>query len=81
MSTGLTWVTLYDIQGSSVPDGTGSMIVFSDYDEAKKFALWNARYAGLSYGGNQLAWTLYTSSPNDNGYILSSTSPVFTAFT
>lgn len=80
MSTGLTWVTAYDNVGASEPNGGMSVMVFSDYNEAKQYTLWNAKYVGASYGSNQVVWAIYTESPNQNGYVVASATPTFVPF-
>ena len=83
MSTGLTWVTLYDQDAASKPFSASWAMSFSDYNEALNFALWQAKFAYYAAGpGNAyLLYTIYTTSPNNNGFInANETTPVFIAY-
>ena len=80
MSTGLTWVTIYDLDGTVSPSFNTSVIVFNDYNEALNYALWNCKYVYAQFTTGQLVMTIYTESPNENGYVGSASVPVFTPF-
>jgi hypothetical protein len=80
MNTGLTYLTIYDYTLSAAPDGGNAIVIFSDYDEALSYAIWNAKYIGDVFGTNRLVYTIYTTGPNSNGYVLAASSPVFISF-
>ena len=81
MSTGLTWVVVNDF-GVIAPESVTWCQSFNDYDEAKNFALWNAKLTNFLAGGASTQYYfIYTSGPNENGYTVSDTSsPVFTPY-
>ena len=61
MSTGLTYVTLFDNDGS-LPVAPGGIQIFANYDEAFKYGEWTSnRYL------TAINVTIWTSGPNDNG--------------
>ena len=62
MSTGLTYVSMYDYTTGS-PDQSWC-VVFNDYSEGKEFADWQSRFATPS----TVYVMIWTASPNQNGY-------------
>ena len=82
MSTGLTWVTAYDYD-TTIPDSVSWSQSFNDYEEAKSFALWNAKLTyDLTYpAARSIYYAVYTTGPNENGYTNSNAAdPVFVPF-
>jgi len=82
MSTGLTWVAIIDIDDNTQPNNYG-MIQFSDYSEAKSYCKWLAlAIANTSGLGNSNKITIWTTSPNVNGWYNtdSFSDPTFTPF-
>lgn len=82
MSTGLTWVSFYDTNDTVAPVGGGSVVQFSDYSEAVKFAIYNAKVINNQiYGSSTIFYiVIYTQSPNLNGYVVPAASPEFVAY-
>jgi hypothetical protein len=68
MSTGLTWVTLLD-SDSPQPDFQTAPVQFSDYDEAKKYALYTMNTLILIGAPTLPIISIYTTSPNSKGYV------------
>jgi hypothetical protein len=79
MSSGLTYVTIYDYDTTASPNTTGTMQLFASYQEALDFALYQARFvAVILTASSGTAFLIQTFSPNQNGYVLANTSsPVF----
>jgi len=80
MSTGLTWVSVIDHDNQS-PDGYSWIQVFSDYDEAIAFAIWEAKLIWNEFNDQRgIKFMVYTSSPNPNGYINAASDPAFVPY-
>jgi hypothetical protein len=78
MSTGLTWVTLWDYSGDVRPFGGVAIQQFSDYSEALAYMLYNARLMYvLDSTPNSFFYVLYTTSPNQNGFVAVNAAPFF----
>ena len=82
MSSGLTYVSIYDYDTTSPPNTGGTMQVFTSYDEALSFALYQAKFVAVVLTASSgTSFAITTFSPNRNGYVLANTaSPVFTPF-
>jgi hypothetical protein len=82
MSSGLTYVTIYDYDTGAPPNTAGAMQVFTSYDEAIDFALYSAKFVALVLTSSSgTAYLITTFGPNQNGYVLANaTSPVFVPF-
>jgi hypothetical protein len=80
MSTGLTYLTVCDTNGTVDPFFT-SPIVFSSYEEAYSFADWICRYWVSYYGGSiGMQILIYTTGPNANGVMIGTNPPAFSPF-
>ena len=77
MSTGLTWVALYDYENDTIPFSASWVQSFSSYEEAVEFAKYNSEciYTNIVGGNAGLVYIIWTSSPNSNGYVLASSVP------
>lgn len=69
MSTGLTYLAVYTGEFTDVVND--ATIVFNDYNEAMKYALWSAKfvYDNLGLGIGNIRWAIYTTGPNANGQV------------
>ena len=80
MSTGLTWVSVWDYNTANT--FTGSVgYTFNDYNEAVDFCLYTGRSIAVNIiDPANIYFVIYTTSPNANGYVVAATIPVFVPF-
>ena len=69
-----------DTDSANNPASLTGGIQFSNYQEAKDFGLWYAKFIATNWGNGTSIVLIYTSSPSDNGYIFANSSPFFTAY-
>jgi hypothetical protein len=81
MSTGLTYVYAWDKSLESLPAGGMICQEFPSYDEAVKFAIWNAKLlSAYSIAAAAVVFQIWTSGPNQNGYVDVQPTPIFNPF-
>jgi hypothetical protein len=67
MSSGLTWVTLFDPENAA-PDVSTAPTVFSIYNEAYEYSRFLLQYAiSNQQGGAKFQVLIWTTGPNANG--------------
>lgn len=80
MSTGLTWVVCVDNDQNEAPSMSWVQS-FNDYDDAKNFAIYTQRIVQLTGGGSKnIVFEVYTTSPNQVGYVNADVPPVFVPY-